>query len=130
MLTTDQIDFVATQLGRYVDVIPDYRTNPITKHYKDGGGGINTDITLLSYLCDLLIPVIEREHNLVNLISVRLKLIELKRAYQQDAQAEATRYADELLAVLAEDIDKLTPSTKDKALTLLTRYKLAKSLCQ
>lgn len=127
MLTTEQIDMVALQLGKYIDVIPDYRNHPVTKHYQNGSS-LNTDINLLSYLCDLLIPAIEREHNLVNLISIRLKLIEVKRAIQQDAQAEATRYADELLGVLTDDINNLSANTKERALTLLTRYKLAKSM--
>lgn len=127
MLTTEQIDMVAIQLGRYIEVIPDYRSNPITKHYQNGSS-ITTDINLLSYLCDLLIPAMDREHNLVNLLSIRLKLIEAKRDIQQDAQAEATRYADELLAVLTEDVNSLSAGTKEKALTLLTRYKLAKSM--
>lgn len=127
MLTVEQLDLVATQLGRYVELIPDYRNSPITKHYQNGST-IATDINLLSYLCDMLISVMDKEHNLVNLISVRLKLIEVKRALQQDSQAEATRYADELLMLMSDDINNLSPTTKDRALSLLTRYKLAKSI--
>lgn len=127
MLTVEQLDLVATQLGRYVELIPDYRNSPITKHHQNGST-IATDINLLSYLCDMLISVMDKEHNLVNLISVRLKLIEVKRALQQDSQAEATRYADELLMLMSDDINNLSPTTKDRALSLLTRYKLAKSI--
>lgn len=127
MITVQQIDYVAAQLAQYADLIPDIKNNPITRLY-ESGTSVTTDITLLSYLCDQLVGVLAKEHNVVSLIATRLKLIELKRCVQQDAQAEAVRYADELLTLLTDDIAHLNDATKEKALTLLTRYKLTKSM--
>lgn len=127
MLTANQIDMVAYQLGDYLERIPDYRHHPVTQRYLEGTS-ISTDIELLSYLCDMLLSVMHKEHNLVNLISVRLKLIEARKALQDDCLAEAAAYADELLLVLTHDLDKLSDATRDKATTLLTRYRLSRSM--
>ncbi len=127
MLTISQIDMVAYQLGDYLERIPDYRSHPVTQRYLEGCS-IATDIELLSYLCDMLISVMHKEHNLVNLLSLRLKLIDTRKALQDDCLNEAANYADELLVILTRDLDKMSDATREKATNLLTRYRLSRTM--
>lgn len=126
MLTIKQIDMVASQLGNYLET-NNYRNDPVTLRYLEDTS-VATDIELLSYLCDMLISRIKKEHNLVNLLGLRLKLIELKRGLQSELILESVGYAEELLSLFSLEIDKLSPSAKDRALNLLTKYRLSKSM--